>query len=411
MFPYPSGSKLHAGHYYNYSIVDSYCNMERYFGIKVFQPFGFDGHGLPAENAARLIGSDPETVTKGNISAFIEQMKQMNTKYDILLSTTDASYVKWTQWLFTQLYERGLAYKKLGIVNWCDSCETVLANEQCKDGKCDRCGSSTVSKELDQWYFRITDYKDRLIKNLDWIDYPKSTIEQQRNWLANQQDWCVSRQRKWGCPIPIEGETDTLDTFVDSSFYYVRFCDPGNPNELCSKEKYKQVDLYIGGSEHACMHLIYARFINMFLYDIGVVAEEEPFKKLVHQGMIKYKGEKMSKSRGNTVNLDGYNPDEIRLYLMFLGHYFDGGEWNDKHIAGIKRFMYKFKTWTDKIGTDEIDMEKFKTTIFAYTKSFKFNKVVSEFMILVNNNKHLSLTEEQGKQLIELFRIYAPGFK
>ena len=410
MFPYPSGSKLYAGHYYNYSIMDSYCNMERYLGIEVMQPFGFDAFGLPAENAARLTGSSPKKVTMENIAAFIDQMGQMNTKYDILLSTTDASYMKWTQWLFMQLYERGLAYKKMGIVNWCNSCETVLANEQCKDDVCDRCGTKTTKKELDQWYFRITDYKDRLIKNLDWIDYPKSTIEQQKNWLANQQDWCVSRQRKWGCPIPIEGETDTLDTFVDSSFYYVRFCDSSNPNELCSKEVYKQVDLYVGGSEHACMHLIYARFINMFLFDIGVVTEEEPFKRLIHQGMIKYKGEKMSKSKGNTVNLDGYNPDEIRLYLMFLGHYFDGGEWNDKHIAGIKRFMYKFKTWTDKVGTDEIDINKFKTTIFAYTKSFKFNKVISEFMILVNNNKHGSLTVEQSKELKDLFRIYAPGF-
>jgi leucyl-tRNA synthetase len=247
---------------------------------------------------------------------------------------------------------------------------------------------------------------------LDFIDYPKSTINAQRAWFENQHDWCVSRQRKWGCPIPIEGETDTLDTFVDSSFYFVRYCDSENENELCSPEKYKQVDLYVGGNEHACMHLIYARFINMFLYDIGIVSEEEPFKKVIHQGMILNNGEKMSKSKGNVVNPDDYDSDVLRFYLMFIGHYFDGGSWSDKNISGIKRFINKFKDWMNKPdGSDSIDIDKFKKTVFDNTELFKFNKVVSSFMIFTNENKDKNITANCKKELIDILSIFMPSIK
>ena len=202
-----------------------------------------------------------------------------------------------------------------------------------KEGKCDRCKSEVEQKVLEQWFFKITDYKERLIKNLDSIDYPEKTKKQQRHWLENLNDWCVSRQRSWGCPIPLDGENDTLDTFVDSSFYYLRYLTDSD-SEFLPKEDYKQVDLYIGGNEHACMHLIYARFINMFLYDQGIVPEEEPFKKLIHQGMITKDGSKMSKSTGNVVNPEDYDQDELRMYLMFIGHYFDGGDWDDSKIKG-----------------------------------------------------------------------------
>ena len=321
MFPYPSGSGLHIGHFYNYAIIDSYCRYWKYKGFDVFQPFGYDSFGLPAENYAKQVGRDPKDVTYENIGRFREQMNKMNTNYQELLVTSDPSYQKWTQWIFTKLKEHGLAYKKDGIVNWCPSCETVLAREQVKNDCCDRCKSKVESKTMNQWYFKITDYKERLIKNLDKIDYPKSTINAQRAWLENLHDWCVSRQRSWGCPIPIEGETDTLDTFVDSSFYFIRYCDPNNDNEICSKENYKPVDVYVGGSEHACMHLIYARFINMFLYDIGVVSEEEPFRKVVHQGMILNNGIKMSKSDGNVINPDDYDselPSPLFVYFIIL---------------------------------------------------------------------------------------------
>lgn len=409
MFPYPSGNGLHVGHSYNYSIIDSYCRYKRYIGEDVFQPFGFDSFGLPAELYAKKIGRNPREVTQENIGVFRKQMENMNTLYEEKLITSDPSYQKWTQWLFTKLLESGLAYKKFAEVDYCPECETTLAREQIIDGKCERHKTPTEKKELEQWYFKITEYKDRLIKNLDWIDYPEKTKKQQRAWLENLHDWCVSRQRSWGCPIPIEGETDTLDTFVDSSFYYIRYCDSDNESELCAKDKYKQVDLYVGGNEHACMHLIYARFINMFLYDIGVVSEEEPFKKLIHQGMILNNGEKMSKSLGNIVSPDDYDSDELRFYLMFIGHYFDGGSWNDSNFKGIPRFINKLKTWLKEEGQDEIDLESFEKRIFDYTEAFKFNKVVSEWMILLNNNKSKKLSAPQKQKIKELLEIYMPN--
>ncbi len=402
MFPYPSGSGLHCGHWYNYSIMDSYCRYQKFIGNDVFQPFGYDAFGLPAENYAKQVGREPKEVTYENIDKFRLQMKQMNTDFEELLITSDESYQKHTQWLFTKLYEKGLAYKKDGEVDYCKSCETVLAREQVKDGKCDRCSSVVIKKTLNQWYFKATAYKERLIANLDKIDYPKSTINAQKAWLENLHDWCVSRQRKWGCPIPIEGETDTMDTFVDSSFYFIIYC-------LIKGIKPKPVDLYVGGSEHACMHLIYARFITMFLFDIGFIDFEEPFKKVIHQGMILNNGEKMSKSKGNVVNLDNYDSDEIRFYLMFIGHYFDGGSWSDQNINGIRRFIGKMKEWMSRTGTENIDMGKFKKQVFDYTESFKFNKVVSSFMILLNENKSKNLTDECKQELVEVLSIYMPN--
>lgn len=426
-FPYPSGDGLHMGHVYNYAITDSYCRSLQYRGIEVFQPFGYDAFGLPAENYAKKIGRKPDEVTWENIIRFRKQMNSMNTGFEELLITCTPEYIKWTQWLFLKLKEHNLAYKAKGVVNYCPSCETVLAREQVikhhimplSNGKqnntievCERCKTPIEEKELEQWYFKITAYKERLSKNLDWIDYPESTINAQRKWLENQHDWCVSRQRPWGCPIPIEGETDTLDTFVDSSFYFIRYCDAFNENELCSKENYKQVDLYIGGSEHACMHLIYARFIHMFLYDIGIVPTEEPFKRLIHQGMILNNGQKMSKSTGNVISPDNYDHDELRFYLMFLGHYFDGGSWKDNGIIGVQRFIRKMKTWIEQEdGNETLDFESFERDILNYSDSFKFNKVVSEFMILFNNNKNKKLDFETKNKILNLLEVYMPTIK
>lgn len=403
-FPYPSGSGLHVGHWYNYAITDSYCRYLRYLGYNVFQPFGYDSHGLPAENYAKQVGRDPREVTYENIDKFRSQMKHMDTYFEELLITSDDEYVKYTQWLFLELHKRGLAYKAKGIQDYCPSCETVLAREQVKNNKCERCDSDVEKKELEQWYFKITAYKEKLLAGLEIVDYPKSTINAQKEWIKNQHDWCISRQRKWGCPIPIEGETDTMDTFVDSSFYTIIYC-------ILKGIKPKPVDLYVGGNEHACMHLIYARFITMFLYDIGFIDFKEPFKKVIHQGMILKDGSKMSKSKGNTVNLDNYDSDEIRFYLMFIGHYFDGGSWKDNNISGVKRFISKFKDWMSKQGDENIDLSEFKKLIFNYTESFKFNKVVSSFMILINENKNKSLSKECKDKLISLIQIYMPNIK
>lgn len=406
MFPYPSGDSLHCGHYFNYSIIDSYCRYQKHIGNSVFTPFGYDSFGLPAENYAKKIGGDAREITYQNIEKFRSQMNKMNTGWEELLITSDESYQKHTQWLFLELHKKGLAYKKDGEVDCCECCETVLAREQVKQGNCDRCGNKVNKKTLNQWYFKITDYKERLIKNL--IDgksgLPKETVNAQLKWLEIQHDWCISRQRKWGCPIPIEGETDTMDTFVDSSFYFIIYC-------IIKGIKPKPLDLYVGGSEHACMHLIYARFITMFLYDIGFIDFEEPFKKVIHQGMILKDGKKMSKSLGNTVSLDNYDSDEIRFYLMFIGHYFDGGSWSDQNINGVKRFINKLSGWLSKEGNDTIDLVKFKELIFKYTEEFKFNKVVSSFMILLNENKSKDLTIECKNELISLIEIYMPSIK
>jgi len=404
MFPYPSGEGIHVGHWYNYSIIDSYCRYQRYICNNVFQPFGYDAFGLPAENYAKKVGRDPKDVTYENINRFRIQMHKMNTQFEEMLITSSDSYQKYTKKLFTAMLNRGLAYKAFGEQEYCPSCETVLAREQVKDGHCERCDTLIVKKTLEQWYFKITDYKDRLIKNLDSIDYPEKTKNAQRKWLEGLHDWCISRQRKWGCPIPVDGETDTMDTFVDSSFYCIVYC-------IMKGIKPKPVDLYVGGAEHACMHLIYARFTTMVMYDMGWIDFEEPFKKVIHQGMILNNGEKMSKSKGNVVNPENYDPDELRFYLMFMGHYFDGGTWSDKNIAGIRRFIGRFKEWMSRSGDDTIDVAKFKEQVFNFTGSFKFNKVVSSFMILVNENRDKNLTQAVKDELINILEIYMPGIK
>lgn len=412
MFPYPSGAGLHVGHHYNYSVMDSYCRWRRFRGVEVFQPFGFDAFGLPAENYARQIGGDPRVVTDENIVRFKEQLVSMNTQYDIRLETHSPDYVKWSQWLFTKLHERGLAYKAWKNVNWCPSCETVLANEQVQEERCERCSTTVENRNMNQWFFKITDYKERLLKNLDYIDYPAGTIKMQRAWLENLQDWCVSRQRKWGCPIPIEGETDTLDTFVDSSFYYLRYL-TNSDTELIPEEDYQQVDLYVGGSEHACMHLIYARFIHMVLFDMGIVPVEEPFKKVIHQGMITRDGAKMSKSKGNAVDPDQYDADELRMYLMFLGHYFDGGDWSDQHIAGQTRFLNRIKKWTSQLSETNsgIPIEDLIEKINWNVERFKFNKVVSTLMEFYNKNKSSKLSAEEAERIIRIMEVFAPSFR
>ncbi len=411
MFPYPSGNGLHMGHYFNYAIVDSYCRWMRYEGHEVFQPFGYDAFGLPAENYARQIGGDPREITYQNIENFRKQMRRMNTQYEERLVTADPSYQKWTQWLFTQLHNRGLAYKAEGEVNWCPGCETVLANEQVKDGKCDRCESQVIMKMMNQWYFKVTAYQDRLINNLDKLDYPASTIKQQRRWLKNQRDWCVSRQRKWGCPIPIEGETDTLDTFVDSSFYYLRYL-TDSEDEFLPAGCYRPVDLYVGGPEHACMHLIYARFIHMVLYDMGIVPQEEPFNKVFHQGMITKDGSKMAKSKGNIVSPDEYDPDELRMGLMFIGPYNEGGDWNEQAIKGVRRFLKRFQAWmaAGSIDGQTLDLEPLRASVGKNMREFKFNLVVSDFMKFFNQNKGVKISNQTINELYRMVRTIAPGF-
>ena len=416
-FPYPSGSALHCGHAFSYGLINSYCNYLRHKGCEVFQPFGYDVFGEGTLIAANKQKRNVYDVANENINNFRNQLKRLNLSFEELLCTHEASYVKWTQWIFTKLLEHGLAYKKYGDINWCDICSNILSNEQVVDGKCERCSSNVIIKQTNQWYVKITEYKQKLIDNLEWLDYPESTKKAQRNFLENLQDWSIGRNKSFGTPIPLNDEqngTDnkTLCTMFDSSWYYIRYCDANNENELCAKDKYKQVDLYCLGSELTCNHLIYARFISMFLYNIGVISSEEPFKSVIHNGKVLAEdGRKMSKSLNNVVNPNDYDPDELLFYLAFLSHFFDDSKWSDNNISGIKRFINRFKEWMSRSGEDTINYDKFQDTIYKYSEYFKFNKVCSEFMSLVNKERTKNLNTETKDKLISLLEVYMPGIK
>lgn len=648
MFSYPSGAKLHAGHWFNYGPADSYARFMRMQGYEVFQPMGFDAFGLPAENYAIKTGIHPEESTLKNIETMEKQLKAIGATYDwdYEIKTCMPDYYKWTQWLFLQLYKHGLAYRKEAPVNWCPSCNTVLANEQVKEGECERCHTPVIRKNLTQWFFKITDYSEELLTGLDKLDWPEKTKLMQKNWIGKSfgsevdfetesgekftvfttradtiygvsyvvlapehplvdkittseqkkavedykyecskaseidrlsttreksgtftgayainpvngkkvpiliadyvlasygtgavmgvpahderdfafatkynlpitrvikgekgqndelpfcgygvltasdefdgmsskeaikaitaklekqskgrlktnyrlRDWLVSRQRYWGAPIPVihcphcgivpvpekdlpvtlphdvdftpDGKSpllkcekfmnvtcpvcgkparrdpDTLDTFVCSSWYYLRYPDNKNDKAPFDSElinKMLPVDKYIGGAEHACMHLLYARFITKALRDMGYLNFDEPFLSLVHQGTILGPdGNKMSKSRGNVVSPDDciqkYGSDVFRLYLMFCFSYTEGGPWNDSGLDGVQRFMdrverlvdsVKDKTFSDApLGRDEKQLNYVRNfTIKSMTadmKNFSFNTAVARLMEFVN---------------------------
>ncbi len=598
MFSYPSGAKLHMGHWYNYGLADSYARYKKMKGYAVFQPMGFDAFGLPAENYAIKTGIHPQDSTLKNIETMEEQLKSIGAMFDwsAEIKTCLPDYYKWTQWMFLRLYEKGLAYRKEAPVNWCPSCNTVLANEQAAGGVCERCGSTVVKKNLTQWFFKITEYAEELLQGLDGLDWPEKTKLMQKNWIGksfgaevtftaesgdefkvfttradtifgvsyvvlapehplvaklttpeqqkavaayveataktneidrlssdrektgvfigayainpangkkvpiyaadyvlysygtgavmgvaahderdfafctkyglpiNQvitnkegtatlpytedgylinsgefdglfgdearkaivaklekegkaqfkvnyrlRDWLISRQRYWGAPIPIihcphcgdvavpdkdlpvklpydvefkpdgksplakhEGfmhckcpkcggdalrDPDTLDTFVCSSWYYLRYPDAHNADMPFDPEiinKMLPVDKYVGGAEHACMHLLYARFFTKALRDMGYLNFDEPFTSLTHQGTILGPdGNKMSKSKGNVISPDPYvkeyGADILRLYLMFGFNYVDGGPWNDDGIKSVAKFADRVERLFNKI--------------------------------------------------------------
>ena len=594
MFPYPSG-KLHMGHVRNYSIGDVIARFKTMKGFNVLHPMGWDSFGLPAENAAIKHGAAPSEWTWNNINEMRDQLAELGLSYDWdrEVATCHPDYYKWMQWIFIQFYNKGLAYKKENPVNWCPSCQTVLANEQVVDGKCERCGAEVGKKELSQWYFKITDYAERLLSNLEKLPgWPDKVKTMQKNWIgksigaevtfeiegfdkgldifttrpdtlygvtymvlapehpyvkeltagtqyepavaayldrvqhmtdiertstANEKtgefigryainpvngkkvpiyisdyvlmdygtgaimavpahdqrdfefakkfgldiipvvdtddpeidvynlkeafaaegnminsemftgmnnkeaivkiidyleekgigkksinyrlrDWLISRQRYWGTPIPMiycdscgwvpekeenlpvllptdveftgKGESplttsktfahavcpkcgkparremDTMDTFLDSSWYFLRYCDAKNDKEAFNLDKVKywmSVDQYIGGVEHAILHLMYARFFQMALYDLGLVNTEEPFINLLTQGMVIKDGKKMSKSIGNVVSpaeiIEKYGADTARLFILFAAPPERELDWSDKGVEGSYRFL------------------------------------------------------------------------
>ena len=691
MFPYPSG-KLHMGHVRNYTITDVIARFKKMHGFNVLHPMGWDSFGLPAENAAMKHGADPAKWTDENIAYMTKQLKMLGLSYDWQreVTTCKPDYYKWTQWLFIQLYKKGLAYKKEAAVNWCDKCGTVLANEQVIDGKCWRCDSVVEKKYLSQWFFKITDYAERLLEDLDklpgWGDNVKTM---QANWIGKSQgaifrfkvkeiegmevpvyttrpdtvhgitylvvapeykdieklttpenkdkveeyranarkmteierlstdrvktgvplgthcinpftgeefplwtadyalveygtgavmavpthdsrdfdfakkynlplkvvispegtelkpdelseayteegvlvnsnefngmknteakkaitqkavdngfgefktqyrlrDWLISRQRYWGAPIPMiycdkcgivpekeenlpvmlptdvdfsvvgkspittsktfaettcpicggkaRRELDTMDTFVCSSWYYLRYSDPKNANLPFSKElvdHWLPVDQYVGGIEHAILHLLYSRFFTKALKDLGLLSFDEPFKNLLTQGMVLKDGSKMSKSKGNTVDPDeifeNYGADTARLFILSDSPPARDFDWSDAGVEGCYKFLnrvwrlvsenqeYVTKDYklTFPLARENDDLVRIvhmmiKEVTNDISNDFQFNTVISKYRELTNaiydwKNKKTELTEEDKNvfsfAVISLIKLMAP---
>ncbi|MBI2463365.1 leucine--tRNA ligase [Candidatus Peregrinibacteria bacterium] len=696
MFPYPSGDKLHVGHWYNYGGTDTFARFMRMKGHNVFEPMGFDAFGLPAENYAIKSGVHPAKSTAKNISYMRKQLRSLGAMYDWEkeVVTCDPEYYKWTQWLFLQFYKKGLAYRTKAPVNWCPHCQTVLANEQVQNGICERCGTAVTKKDLTQWFFKIRDYADRLLdfKGLTW---PEKTKSMQEHWIGRKEginiryrikdsdkeitvfttrpdtnfgatfvviapehplvdslttmeneaavhdyiqdakskseiermndvrektgvftgsyaindltgyempvyvadyvlmdfgtgvvvgvpghdrrdfefankfsipiirviqgidgntgpidsidkvqeddgimvhseflnglhpteaiskmmdyiekkgfgkrvinyrlkDWLLSRQRYWGCPIPIvyckscgevpvsekdlpvllpekvnylpkgdersplgtskqfvhttcpkcgesaEREVDTMDTFVCSSWYFLRYPSSDFFREIDSSKKgskqthfsknthishnvhafdqkltkkWLPVDMYIGGAEHACMHLLYARFFTKVLHDLGYIDFEEPFTRLVHQGIITKNSAKMSKSRGNVVSPDAfvkrYGSDVFRMYLLFMGPFTEGGDWDDRGITGLARFIEKVYTLITQKKTDIDDPEMLRLIHKTIRKvgfdieRFQFNTAIAALMECTNMAYKKGLSRDSAKFLVKLLAPLAPHF-
>ena len=607
MFPYPSGSGLHIGHARNYAIGDSLARFKRLQGFNVMYPMGWDSFGLPAENAAIAKGIHPVKSISQNIKTMKDQMAKLGSSYDWdrEITTHNPEYYKWDQWLFLQLYKKGLAYRKKALGNWCPNCNTTIANEDVKNGRCWRCDSQIVQKELEQWFIRTTNYADELLKGLEKIDWSNRLKSLQTNWIGKSdgveidfkledgekikvfttrpdtlpgctfivlapehpqtkelvigtkyekivqdyireteklseldrkskektgiflgkyainplnnekipvyaanfvllgygtgaimsvpahdkrdeefaklhklpikpiqlkendietitnelvkkglakkvtnyalRDWNISRQRYWGSPIPIiycvkcgivpvpekdlpvklplnvnfkkkvvsplatnkkflntkcpkcrcpaKRETDTMTTFIDSSWYYLRYCDPKNKKLIFDKKKatyWMPVDQYIGGIEHAVGHLLYSRFITKFLKKNNYINIDEPFSKLLNQGLVTLNGVKMSKSKGNVVDpmqiTKKYGADVLRTYLLSVAQPDTDMEWSDKGLSGVIKFIDKVKTF-DKLKENK----KSK----AYIESVAQRKI--ELVTLHLNNLH------HNRAVIELF--------
>ena len=666
MFPYPSGSGLHVGHWRGYVISDVWSRYKMLQGYYLIHPMGWDAFGLPAENYAIKMGTHPKITTASNIKNIKRQINEIAAIYDwdMEVNTTDPNFYKWTQWIFVKMFKAGLAYEKEMPINWCPSCKTGLANEEVVDGCCERCGSPVTKKNLKQWMLRITKYADRLLNDLDKLDWPEKVKKMQTDWIGKSygaevdfpvegkdekitvyttrpdtlhgatfmvlapehamakelatdetreavekyifnasmksnvdrlqdkektgvftgsyainplngakvpiwlsdyvladygtgaimcvpahddrdfefatkfnipiiqviakdgkeienmteayteaagtminsgewngmessvlkkeaplmiekmgigrktvnyklRDWVFSRQRYWGEPIPIvhcpkcgavpvpeeelplllpevekyqptgtgespladitewvnttcpccgapaKRETNTMPQWAGSSWYFLRYVDNKNDKELVNREKadkYLPVDMYIGGVEHAVLHLLYSRFYTKFLNDIGVIDFDEPFKKLFNQGI------KMSKSKGNVVSPDDlvrdYGCDSLRIYELFVGPPELDSEWDDKGIEGVNRFLKRF--WKLALDNKDNDVKatpelikvrhKLVHDITNRLNSFSLNTVISGFMEY--NNKLMELSKKGGvdKETLETYIILLAPF-
>ena len=666
MFPYPSGQGLHVGHPEGYTATDIIARMKRMQGYNVLHPMGFDAFGLPAEQFAIKTGQHPETFTYKNIDHFKDQIKALGFSYDWdrEIRTCDPDYYKWTQWIFLKMYEAGLAYESYMPVNWCPELRAVLANEEVIDGKSERGGYPVIRKPMRQWVLKITAYAEKLLQDLDTVDWPESTKEMQKNWIGKStganvvfkvdgtnkeftvfttrcdtlfgatycvlapehpfvdeittseqrkavddykaeaakksdlmrtelskektgvftgayavnpvngkkipiwisdyvlathgtgaimavpahderdyafakkfglpiipvleggnveeeaytldgvhinsdflngmdkqtaidtmiswleehhcgnaqvayklRDWLFSRQRYWGEPIPIihmedgtirtvmmndlplelpvvenylpsedgesplahagswldveidgvkgHRETNTMPQWAGSCWYYIRYIDPHNNEAIADRklmEHWLPVDLYVGGAEHAVLHLLYARFWHKFLYDIGVVPSKEPFQKLYHQGMILGEnGVKMSKSMGNVINPDdlveSHGADALRVYEMFMGPLDASLPWSTKGMDGARKWLDR----VHRLVTDSSMIVEEATPELDYSYNFmvkkvtndietlNFNTGISQMMIFVNDcYKNGKVNRDMIMNFVQIFSCFAP---
>jgi len=649
MFPYPSGVAAHVGHARNYVIGDTFSRFMRMNGFNVLYPMGWDSFGLPSENAAKEKGIHPMKSVAENIETMKKQFNALSLSYDWdkEVTTSDENYYKWNQWLFLKLYEKGLAYKKLAPGNWCPKCKTTLANEDVKNGKCWRCDTEVEQKQIEQWFFKITEYADRLLDGLNKIEWPEKLKSMQQNWIGRSEgimekwdidgtdiqietfttwphttfgctfmviapehplieklvkgteyeknakefvnrakrqklenkenkekegffigkyvvnyatgtkvplyianfavmeygsgivkccpahderdfqfakkydlkitpvikpedkskidvknmkeayigdgvminadqfngmttekakeefskwaikqghgkrttaykirDWCISRQRYWGTPIPIvycekcgmvplsekdlplklpidvdfkaetisplttnekfinttcpkcggsaKREIDTMTTFVDSAWYFLKYPDPKNAKEIFDKDivnYWLPVDQYIGGTEHAVGHLMYSRFITKFLHDLGLLEFDEPFLRLLNQGMVLKNNVKMSKSKGNTIDprdiIDKHGVDSLRTYLMFMAAPDKDVEWSDKDLRGVSKFLTRI------ISIIEILDKPHKKQEYIQSITQKTIKKVTENMKNIEQNKALLELMNLANELVE----------
>jgi len=670
MFPYPSGD-LHIGHWYNFGPADTIGRFNRMHGKDVLQPNGYDSFGLPAENAAIKKGVPAEVWTDENVDRFHKQYVRLGGIYDLdkEVDTSKPEYYRWTQWLFLRMLKAGKAYQEDGLVNWCPKDHTALANEQVIQGACERCGTKVERKKLKQWYFKITDYADALLHDLDTLDWPERVKTMQRNWIGRSEgaqvyfelengkklevyttrpdtlygatflvlapehemvaaltttehkqavedyieaagaktdvdrlenkektgvftgsyainpvngaklpvwvadyvltgygtgaimavpahdqrdwefakkfgieiqeviqggdvhqeaytgdgvlinsselngktvadakqaivhkleqdkagqakvqykirDWLISRQRYWGAPIPIiycndcgtvpvpesdlpvvlplgqqfdesgqsplvkhpdfthakcpkcggdaRRETDTMDTFVDSSWYFLRYPNPDytdGPFDPEAVKKWLPVDNYMGGIEHAILHLLYARFFTKFLHEEGLIDFNEPFRRLINQGMILGSdGDKMSKRKGNVVDpleyVNKYGADAVRLYLMFMGPYEEGGPWDPQRFEGTYRFIGKvwdlyhgYEVSEANAATETALVRELHKTIRKVTsdlENIKFNTAVAAMMEFVKFASGVrrdgSVSEQVWREVIGQFCLLLAPF-
>ncbi|MFI5890947.1 class I tRNA ligase family protein [Actinoplanes sp. NPDC051513] len=476
MFAYPSGD-LHMGHAEAYAIGDAIARYWRLRGHEVLHPIGWDSFGLPAENAAIKRGLHPATWTHENIETQASSFRRYAVSVDwrTRLHTSDPSYYRWTQWLFLRFFERGLAYRAESQVNWCPADQTVLANEQVVGGRCERCGSVVTARSLTQWFFKITAYADRLLDDMSQLEgrWPPHILTMQRNWIGHGpsrrlHDWLISRQRYWGCPIPIvhcescgpvpvpddqlpvelpplsgaelaprgvsplaaatswvsvdcpscggpaSRDTDTMDTFVDSSWYFLRYPNVSYADGPFDPALVRQVDHYVGGSEHAVLHLLYARFFTKALYDMGLVDFVEPFRALTTQGHVLLNGAAMSKSKGNLVTLgeqmDEHGVDAVRVAMLFAGPPSADVDWADVSPRGASRFLSRALSLTAGVAAAGVDVAGVDVAGSAGDSSLRrsVRRLLGEITAAVEGCR-LNVALARTMELVNAARAAPPG--